>query len=389
MTSNLTIAIALTTLSIFGSLLVYSIFSYQIAQAQTPNYVFIKSKLNGFVLSLGPRANPAAKCIPVQMFPPKGLNNVDQLWAITPDGIQNKLNGYILTTNGGQTSPGTRIIACAPSPPGQKYPASDWIMTNAVNPSTTWGFIQSKDNTGVVLDIAGANNLPGAKVQLWTKNTCPCQSWKTSTPTSVNNAVQSANSKTFDMGYVGSDQFDPSGKCFLGSCAIGGPMMLVVNKNGDYTFTSTSNSNNCCTSWHDSGSANYRLNLGIRLTTPSGIGYDFLTSGNVDGHCLGLGMFSSICGSEGPHDYSWRITGNNPSIAENWAEVYNAKAVPYAEIQDSLQRTAGQLVDKAIDYAKKEGVKYLVSAVATAACSGNVACGAVVYAAWSAAQANS
>lgn len=52
-------------------------------------------------------------------------------------------------------------------------------------------------------------------------------------------------------------------------------MKLVVNNKGDFTYSGN---------WHDSGSDNYRLNLGIMLKTRSGIAYDFIANGHADGH---------------------------------------------------------------------------------------------------------
>jgi hypothetical protein len=59
----------------------------------------------------------------------------------------------------------------------------------------------------------------------------------------------SIQTKVFDAGYIGTGY------------AVGGPMKVVVNQNGDYSFSG---------SWHDSGADSYDLDLAMVLVTPSG-----------------------------------------------------------------------------------------------------------------------
>jgi hypothetical protein len=95
----------------------------------------------------------------------------------------------------------------------------------------------------------------------------------------------------FDTGYVS----------FNNSVPVGGSASLTLYANGNYNFSGH---------FHDSGFPSYKLQLGWVIVDASGNAYTFAHQGS---------MFGTI--ESGSRDDDWTSTGNNPAIAEGWAEL--------------------------------------------------------------------
>jgi hypothetical protein len=114
------------------------------------------------------------------------------------------------------------------------------------------------------------------------------------TPDGGANAVQAVSSMTFDTGDFdfGHGWFDPP---------VQGGAELTVYADGGYHFTGH---------FHDSGFLPYRDNLAIGLLGTSGYLYTFVHSGYMAGTLGG-----------GSRDDNWDVTGNDPRLAANWADL--------------------------------------------------------------------
>jgi hypothetical protein len=131
---------------------------------------------------------------------------------------------------------------------------------------------------------------------------------------------------------------------------VGGWVDLVINANGDYTFTGHI---------HDSGFPDIKYALGTVVMTPSAIGFGFAHQGSVDGT-------STLFGRN--RDDDWTNTGNNPQIAANWEAITQGRLSWRLQAQDTLSAgVEGLLEDIAKDAVKaiaKAAVEALIKVVA-------------------------
>lgn len=123
------------------------------------DFYFIKSRLNGHVLSIKDKnKKPITPIITDQQ---KKKSTDHQLWYVTSDGlIKSKLNGYLLDVEGSNNAPGTRVISYPKN--GENGTANQqWTIEN--------GLIISKLN-GNVVTIRGKKPSSGAKIVVRPKN---------------------------------------------------------------------------------------------------------------------------------------------------------------------------------------------------------------------------
>ncbi|MGE0690631.1 MAG: hypothetical protein AB7O87_08550, partial [Candidatus Nitrosocosmicus sp.] len=141
----------------------------------------------------------------------------------------------------------------------------------------------------------------------------------------------SLDSKIFDAGHVTTDY------------AVGGPMKVVITKNGEYTFSGH---------WHNSGADNYDLDLGMVIVTPSGIAYTFETKGTTKG------TFSS-----GSRDFNWTLTGQNPNLKNNWNQILQSSFRTYANVDSALEDTISEFANTVAKEILKEGAKTIIAII--------------------------
>lgn len=129
------------------------------------------------------------------------------------------------------------------------------------------------------------------------------------------------------------------------SLPIGGSVDVVVNKQGNFTFSGH---------MHNSGFPNIDFALGAVLMTPSGVGYGFARQHRVDGTVTILGR---------NRDDDWTETGVKPELAANWDQVTQANLHWRMVAGDTLSRGAQGLLDDIVQDAAKQLGKAAVTAV--------------------------
>jgi len=115
---------------------------------------------------------------------------------------------------------------------------------------------------------------------------------------------------------------------FGGGTPVGGWVQLTLFQNGAYVFSGN---------LHDSGTPSYSDQLAFGITSKSGILFTFTHQGSM------AGTFEP-----GSRDDGWSVSGNNPAIADDWADLcssYNWRANatvnwnisgPLKEIEDAI-----------------------------------------------------
>ncbi|MHC5820575.1 MAG: hypothetical protein ACYT04_33090, partial [Nostoc sp.] len=129
----------------------------------------------------------------------------------------------------------------------------------------------------------------------------------------------------------------PESVTLPGITALGGSYTVVVNSQGDWTFSGH---------MHDSGFDGYNYALIAVIATPSGIGYTFTHQGYTQG---------TIDNPFGPNrDDNWTNSGNNPSLRDNWAQVVQAVMAWQINSQDEVGQVVAQTLAGAVEQALKE-----------------------------------
>ena len=145
-------------------------------------------------------------------------------------------------------------------------------------------------------------------------------------------AVDIPNVRTWDVGNI----------VFSDGTALGGNCRLVMNSNGDWTFSGH---------MHDSGFDTYQFGVVAVALTPSGIGYTLEYKGRAEGTSAGLPFGTPN------RDNNWNIPGNNPSVRDNWMQA--AQAVLHVRVvsQDKLLQGLNQTVQDALGELAQAGIK--------------------------------
>jgi hypothetical protein len=135
------------------------------------------------------------------------------------------------------------------------------------------------------------------------------------------------------------------GLSFSGGTALGGSCEIVMNSDGDFTFSGN---------LHDSGWDPYNFSIVAVILTPSGIGYTLTQKGHTDG-----------TGSTFPfapnRDFPWNLSGNNPSIQDNWTQVAQAVCKIDLVAQDITAQTISDLLQQALSQVGIAGATTLLA----------------------------
>jgi hypothetical protein len=143
-----------------------------------PDYYFITSKLNGYVLDIK-GASTAAKT-PIISYPKKSSGTDNQLWERVPTGpkdsaggqsqyyIKSKLNGNVLDIEGGNPNPKVAIISYPIN-----SPASNNQIWQIVESSIEGYFYIASLLNDYVLDITGASTEPVTQIISYPKKSPP------------------------------------------------------------------------------------------------------------------------------------------------------------------------------------------------------------------------
>ncbi|MGW4249079.1 hypothetical protein [Nocardia sp. NPDC004722] len=207
------------------------------------------------------------------------------------------------------------------------FPLGDNVFT----PGSPVAAIHPRSDEGAVsLYVVGLDD------QVWTNF------WPAGTPANWNGWFAVPHTK------VWGDPQHPIQVTFDDSTALGGTISVVMNDNGDWTFTGH---------LHDSGFDSYDFTLAVVIMTPSGIAYALSHQGHTEG---------TSANPFGPNrDCDWTTSGNNPSIRDNWSQVIQGRLQWRIVAQDLLAQEVSDLVQKVIHD--------LVSAAAAAGVSAVVA----------------
>lgn len=153
-------------------------------------------------------------------------------------------------------------------------------------------------------------------------------------------AIEVNDVKTFEAMIVFSD-----------GTALGGNTKVVVNKNGDCTFSGH---------LHDSGFDPYSFTVMGVIMTPSGIGYTLVYSGHTEG------TSSDFFGSPNRDD-DWTVAVNKPEIRNNWVQVNMAICEFRTTAQDkfasNVQDTLNDIAKDAVKALAAAGVKALIALI--------------------------
>ncbi len=148
---------------------------------------------------------------------------------------------------------------------------------------------------------------------------------------SATGAVDIPNTRTWDVGNI----------VFSDGTALGGNCSLVMNRNGDWTFSGH---------MHDSGFDTYQFGVVAVALTPSGVGYTFEHKGRTEGTSAGLPF------GKPNRNNDWNTPGNSPSVRDNWMQA--AQAVLHVRVvsQDKLLQGLNQTVQDALAQLAQEGI---------------------------------
>ena len=135
---------------------------------------------------------------------------------------------------------------------------------------------------------------------------------------------------------------------FSDSTALGGWCRLVINRNGDVTFSGH---------MHDSGFDTYEFAVAAVALTPSGIGYTVSYSGRAEGTSAGLPFGTPR------RDDDWTESGNNPPIRDNWIEAAQSVFKVRVVSQDKLAGGLSDVVQDALKDLAKQGIEAGVKAL--------------------------
>ena len=111
---------------------------------------------------------------------------------------------------------------------------------------------------------------------------------------------------------------------FDNGVALGGWATLTVYGNGQYEFSGD---------YHDSGLLPYTVNTVVAFRAGDGTVFTFTDSGTANGH------YQTIFG--GSNDHSWDVTGTNPQIQADWANVQQLGST--AQLQNSASLNIGTI----------------------------------------------
>ncbi|MEP7229744.1 MAG: hypothetical protein ABI691_05800 [Ginsengibacter sp.] len=138
---------------------------------------------------------------------------------------------------------------------------------------------------------------------------------------------------------------------FSDGTALGGYAKVVVNKNGDCTFSGH---------LHDSGFDPYSFTVMGVIMTPSGIGYTLVYSGHTEG------TSSNFFGSPN-RDNDWFVGVNKPEIRDNWVQINMAvcefKTTAQDNFASNVQDTLNDIAKDAVKAFAAAGVKGLIALI--------------------------
>lgn len=130
--------------------------------------------------------------------------------------------------------------------------------------------------------------------------------------------------------------------------ALGGNCTLVMNRNGDWTFSGH---------MHDSGFDTYEFGVAAVALTPSGVGYTLTYSGRAEGTSAGLPFGTPN------RDNDWNTSGNNPSVRDNWLQAAQAVFKVRVVSQDKLAAGISDVAQDALKDLAKKGIEAGVEAL--------------------------
>lgn len=156
--------------------------------------------------------------------------------------------------------------------------------------------------------------------------------------TPAGGAVELQNTRSWDSGPI----------TFKDGTALGGYCRLVMNRNGDWTFSGH---------MHDSGFDTYAFGIAAAALTPSGIGYTLQIAGRAEGTSAGLPFGTPN------RNFDWTTSGNNPSIRDNWMQAAQAQFKVRVVAQDKLAGGLSDVVQDALKDLAKQGIEMGVKAL--------------------------
>ncbi len=151
-------------------------------------------------------------------------------------------------------------------------------------------------------------------------------------------AVDLQNTRTWDSGPI----------AFSDGTALGGNCRLVMNNNGDWTFSGH---------MHDSGFDTYSFGVAAVALTPSGVGYTLSVEGRAEGTSAGLPFGTPN------REYDWTTSGNNPSVRDNWMQAAQAAFSVRVVAQDKLAAGITDTVQDALKELAKKGITTAATAL--------------------------
>jgi hypothetical protein len=138
----------------------------------------------------------------------------------------------------------------------------------------------------------------------------------------------------------------PESVTFSDGTALGGPITVVMNNKGDWTFSGH---------MHDSGFDSYDFTIAVAVMTPSGIAYTLSHTGHTQG---------TSANPFGPNrDNDWTSSGNNASIRDNWLEVFQGQLAWRIVAQDLLASALSDLLQQVIKDLISKGIAAGVTAL--------------------------
>lgn len=130
---------------------------------------------------------------------------------------------------------------------------------------------------------------------------------------------------------------------FDDSTPLGGSVTLSLNNNGDTYYTGHI---------HNSGIPSYDFAIVSVVVTKDGFGYSVPFKGHTGG------AFSSDS-----RDCPWNLSGNNPSIKDNWPQITQATCYSKITSQDTISPAIQDLVSQALEDLAKQGIELGVKAL--------------------------